>query len=862
MSSCQLVHDDNRFCCQHESGNNGTLKLECGCALPFVACLTVRTDVSSANGRLPVTTGRVNDVDVSVLRDTGCTTVVVRRDLVHDEQLTGEFRYYRMIDGTVKRAAMAVVDIETPYISGKVPCLCIDSPTCDIVVGNVPTVFDPSSTDEINVVTTRAKAMAEGKPPKPMMVPTIKDLEISPNDMQKLQRESADLHKWFDHAKSGQIAPCGKTASVKFVVERGLLYRVYQSELGRETKQLAVPVSLRKGVLCLAHESIMSGHLGSKKTLDRVLSNFAWPGVASDVTRHCRSCDICQRTLHKGRVAKAPLQKMPIIGIPFQRVGIDLIGPITPASSSGCRFVLTVVDYATRYPEAVALKGISTQEVAEALCKIFSRVGVPSQIVSDQGTQFVSDVMKEVYRLLSIQHLTSTPYHPQCNGLVERFNGTLKSMLRKLCVERPTDWDRYLEAVLFAYREVKQDTLGFAPFELLYGRTVRGPMAILRELWSKNVPDEEQQSTYHYLFELRNRLEETCKLVEKSLKESHVKSKSHFDRKARLRQLKAGDKVLILLPTDSHKLLMQWKGLFEVIERVGVTDYRVQLESGTNVFHINMLKQYFSCDGDNTDNSQSRSKSEADEVENVTVTVLEEEVDDPLEVHLPSSAESHLETVYDVHICPDLTAQQKDELCELLNEFSDIFTDLPGKTHVAEHRIQLIDNNPIRCKPYPIPHTMRDAVKSEVEEMCRLGVIERSDSPYSSPLLLVKKKDGTNRPVIDFRRINKVTVFDAESMPRVEDIYVKMATARYFSSIDFCKGYWQIPMAKEDREKTAFVTPFGLFQCVRMPFGLQNAGATYTRMMRTVLDKLQFTNNFVDDVVSYTDVWDAHLQEL
>jgi len=142
--------------------------------------------------------------------------------------------------------------------------------------------------------------------------------------------------------------------------------------------------------------------------------------------------------------------------------------------------------------------------------------------------------MKEVYCLLSIQHLTSTPYYPQCNGLVERFNGTLKSMLRKLCVERPADWDRYLEAVLFAYREVKQDTLGFAPFELFYGRTVRGPMAILRELWSKNVPDEEQQSTYQYVFELHNRLEETCELVEESLKESHVKSKSYFDRKARL----------------------------------------------------------------------------------------------------------------------------------------------------------------------------------------------------------------------------------------------------------------------------------------------------------------------------------------
>jgi len=107
-----------------------------------------------------------------------------------------------------------------------------------------------------------------------------------------------------------------------------------------------------------------------------------------------------------------------------------------------------------------------------------------------------------------------------------------------------------------------------------------------------------------------------------------------------------------------------------------------------------------------------------------------------------------------------------------------------------------------------------------------------------------------------------VTVFDAQPMPRVEDIYAKMAKTRCFTSIDFCKGYWQIPMAKEDCEKTAFATPFGLFRCVRMPFGLQNAGATYTRMMRTALDKLEFTNNFVDDVVSYTDVWDARLQEL
>ena len=208
--------------------------------------------------------------------------------------------------------------------------------------------------------------------------------------MQKLQHESADLQKWFYHAKSEHVAPSGKTASLKFIVERGFLHRVYETESSKEAKQLAVPSTLRKGVLSLAHQSIWAGLLGNKKTLDRVLNHFAWPGIAGDVSRHCRSCDTCQRTLQNGRVTKAPLQKIPIIGVPFQRVGIDLIGPISPASSSGCQFILTVVNYATRYPEAVTLKGITTQEVAEALCKIFSRVGIPSQTVSDQGSQFVS----------------------------------------------------------------------------------------------------------------------------------------------------------------------------------------------------------------------------------------------------------------------------------------------------------------------------------------------------------------------------------------------------------------------------------------------------------------------------------------
>ena len=136
---------------------------------------------------------------------------------------------------------------------------------------------------------------------------------------------------------------------------------------------------------------------------------------------------------------------------------------------------MTMVDYATRYPEAVALRTIETERVAEALVEIITRVGVPREMLTDQGAQFTSNLMKEISRLLSMKQLVTTPYHPQCNGLVEKFNGTLKNMLRRMCLERPREWDRYLPAVLFAYREAPQESLGFSPFELLYGRNVRGP---------------------------------------------------------------------------------------------------------------------------------------------------------------------------------------------------------------------------------------------------------------------------------------------------------------------------------------------------------------------------------------------------
>nr|XP_006819437.1 PREDICTED: uncharacterized protein K02A2.6-like [Saccoglossus kowalevskii] len=253
----------------------------------------------------------------------------------------------------------------------------------------------------------------------------------------------------------------------------------------------------------------MGGH---QKTIDCITSQFYWPNSHVDVKHYCQSCDVCRRTIPKGMVGKVPLAKMPLIGIPLLRVGVDLVGPIKSHNPCKFQYILVLVDYATRYPEATPLKNIRAVTLAESLVVIFSRVGIPREILSDLGTQFISEVMAEVTRLLSIRRLTTTPYHPQCNGLTDKFNGTLKRMLVRMCEEQPSDWDRFINPLLFAYREATQASLGISPFELLHDRTVRGPMEILSELWTEENVNSEDKLTYQYVLDLRNRLDKTSKI--------------------------------------------------------------------------------------------------------------------------------------------------------------------------------------------------------------------------------------------------------------------------------------------------------------------------------------------------------------
>ncbi|GFR62682.1 reverse transcriptase [Elysia marginata] len=204
-----------------------------------------------------------------------------------------------------------------------------------------------------------------------------------------------------------------------------------------------------------------------------------------------------------------------------------------------------------------------------------------------------------------------------------------------------------------------------------------------------------------------------------------------------------------------------------------------------------------------------------------------EEIPQEAKIELPtlSKTQSH----EDVNINSELTDNQRKGADKLLASFSDVLSDVPGTTNLIEHKITLTTDKVVCLKPYKLPLRSKELVEKEINEMLKLGVIEPSTSAYSSPIVLVNKPDQTVRFCIDFRRLNSITVKDAEPIPYQEELIASFGPSVWFSKLDLTKGYWQIPMEVGSRKYTTFQTPLGLFQFRVMPFGLVNAPATFAR---------------------------------
>uniref|UniRef100_A0AAX7U441 Gypsy retrotransposon integrase-like protein 1 n=1 Tax=Astatotilapia calliptera TaxID=8154 RepID=A0AAX7U441_ASTCA len=570
-----------------------------------------------------------------------------------------------------------------------------------------------------------------------------------------------------------------------------------------------VPSGVREVVLNLGHSVPWAGHLGKHKTMARIRKYFHWPGLRADVAQFCKSCPQCQKTSIK-TPSRAPLQPLPVISTPFERLGMDVVGPVEK-SRAGNRYMLVITDYATKYPEVFPLKSVKAKSVAFCLVQFFSRVGFPREILTDRGTNFMSTLLKQVHQLLGIKGLRTTPYHPQTDGLTERFNQTLKQMLRKFVNDTGTDWDQWLPYLLFAYREVPQVSTGFSPFELLYGH------------------------------EMRERLEKMTELAQAHMGAAQQHQKVWYDRSARERSFEPGQKVLVLLPSDDRKLLAKWQGPFQIQQKLGATTYRLATPGhsrSSRVLHVNLLKEWVE-------------RPKRAEVLLIREIHEEEEVE---EQYLPSGV---LQQVDLNHLSEEKQLQVK-ELCS-----SGVFQENPGGTDVIEHDIILKDGASVRRMSYRIPERLLTSLRKEVDLMLSLGIIEPSKSEWCNPVVLVPKKDSSLWFCIDFKYLNAISKFDSYPTPRVDDLIERLGKAQYLTTLDLCKGYWQVPLTQRSRELTAFRTPWGLFQFTVLPFGLHGAPATFQRLMDRVLCGLsEFAAAYLDDIVIYSQTWEEHLKHL
>lgn len=717
---------------------------------------------------------------------------------------------------------------------------------------------DHSLRREESLFTTDSEARREPNIQEPLVSQEIQDqshsiLEATPEQLKKWQEEDPTLTKARELARQGD----SEGDRVAFYYKDGILYRQWRprgTDAGdvRRCEQLVLPRQCRSLILRVAHDIPMAGHLGTTKTKDRILQRYYWPGIFKEIAEYCRSCDVCQRS-HSKRPARGELVPMPVVAEPFHRIAMDIIGPL-PKTARGNRFILTICDYATRYPEAIPLPVTDAPRIARELVNVFARVGVPSEILTDQGSNFMSTLLQEVYHFMQIKRIRTSPYHPQTDGLVERFNGTLKAMLQKFVSRSQKDWDNYLPYLLFAYREVPQESTGFSPFELLYGRRVRGPLDVLREAWAGE--EEGEAPLAVHVIEMRDRLQDMTELVQEHMEKSQERQKAYYDRHTRERQFEKGDRVLVLLPMTQNRLKLKWTGPYRVSRKISDVDYEVETPGRRRekrVYHINLLKKWH-------DPSVHAQQAALFGKAPVTREPDQEEGEEVEELFLPTQ-QHELQNVLDQgdHLRP----KQADQLRALANDFPSVFAAKPGRTTLVKHSIHVGNAAPIHQKSYRLPYSRREALHQELDKMLEGEIIRPSTSPWASPVVLVPKKDGGIRFCVDYRKLNSIAKFDAYPMPRAEEVFERVGNAKVISTLDLSKGYWQIPMEETSREMTAFATPFGLYEFEVMPFGLHNAPATFQRLINHVLRGGEaYSSAYIDDIVVFSQNWEDHFKHL
>ncbi|GBM09461.1 Retrovirus-related Pol polyprotein from transposon 412, partial [Araneus ventricosus] len=408
---------------------------------------------------------------------------------------------------------------------------------------------------------------------------------------------SADRPSWQEIAPESPATKRYWALWDSLHLKDGVLYRRWESDDGRSCRwQLILPKSRIPEVLRETHDSASGGHFGVMKTLSKTRERFYWDRLRADVEKWCRECHACGARKGPKTRTKGHLQRYNV-GAPFERMALDILGSF-PVTTKGNRYVLVLMDYFTKWPEAIPIPDQEASTVAEELVRSWiSGYGVPMILHSDQGTNFNSALFTELCKLLGILKTRTTALHPESDGMVERFNRTILNHLSLFVSRNQTDWDTHLPLFLLAYRSAEHEVTGLTPAEMLFGRTLRLPCDILF-----GRPSETPSSPNEYMKNLEARLESVHAFARERIKLASERMKTRYESRATDHHFKEGDLVWMYNPKRrrglSPKLQQNWEGPYTIVKKLNDVVYRVQRSPNAKpkVIHINRLAPYRATD--------------------------------------------------------------------------------------------------------------------------------------------------------------------------------------------------------------------------------------------------------------------------
>lgn len=335
-------------------------------------------------------------------------------------------------------------------------------------------------------------------------------------------------------------------------------------------------------ILKTYHDQPVSGHRGVLETTRKIRDEYFWKGMSNDIKNYIESCITCQRNKIQRKTFQAPMVITSQSTEPFERVSMDLVS-YSETSDNNNKYVLTLQDELTRYVQAYPIPDKEAVTVASQLIQFCQHFGVPKRFHSDQGKEFMNNIMKQLMKFLGSTQSFNTAYHPQTNGALERFHATLRDHIRMYHNRRQKNWDRIIPFAIMCHNTSVNSSTGYTPHELLFGYKPR-PFYSL-----KVIPD---YTASDYLKDLNERLRIARDSALRKVETMKDKAKERYDAQIKnIADFSLGDQVMLRIPTPNN-LDAKWDGPYEVV-RVGFNEnYLIRKSGKTQLVHANRLRPF------------------------------------------------------------------------------------------------------------------------------------------------------------------------------------------------------------------------------------------------------------------------------